>query len=87
MSNKYDRQDLIIIVNILDLVAILASIVYLGWSRRYFYKVSQSIDRGSVSQADFTLFISNIPKIEFAASSEIAQKAESTSREDLRNFL
>ena len=62
MSNKYDRQDLISIVNILDLVAIVASILYLGWSRRYFYKVSQNIDRGSVSQADFTLFISNIPK-------------------------
>jgi hypothetical protein len=63
ISNKYNRQDLINIVNILDLVAIIVSIAYFGFSRRYFYQVSQNIDRSSVSQGDFTLMINNISRI------------------------
>ncbi len=63
ISNKYDRQDLIAVVNILDFVAIIASIVYFGWGRRSFYKVSQNIDKNSITQADFTLLISNIPNV------------------------
>jgi hypothetical protein len=69
ISNKYDRQDLVGVVNILDLVSIVVSIVYFGWSRRYFYKVSQNIDRSSVSQGDFTILVSNIPRIEYPESS------------------
>lgn len=51
------------VVNVLNLVAILASIAYLGWSRRLFYHISQIIDEFSPSQHDFTLFFTNLPDI------------------------
>jgi hypothetical protein len=61
MANKYGQDQWIMIVDILNLVGIVLTIFFFAYNRRRQYKLSSLIDSETQNEADYTIFVSNIP--------------------------
>lgn len=70
--NKYrsDRHDLIIALDVLNLVTIILSIPFFLAYRRMQYKLYDEIDAVKQTEDDYTLFIENIPILNFPDRAE-----------------
>lgn len=75
MANKYGQDQWILIVDILNLVGIVMTILFFMYNRRRLYKLSALIDIETQSESDFTIFVSNIPLLEFPKKGEQTKKA------------
>jgi hypothetical protein len=88
MSNKIDRQDLINIVDLLNLVVIVLSLVFFICVRRSQYRMYSLIDEDAQTEADYTLMISNVPILDFPKKGEeSAHKLEFYYRKHLEEYF
>jgi hypothetical protein len=75
MANKYGQDQWIMIVDILNLVGIVLTIFFFAYNRRRQYKLSSLIDSETQNEADYTIFVSNIPLLEFPKKGEQNKKS------------
>ncbi len=76
MSNKYGQDKWIMIVDILNLVGIVLTILFFAYNRRRQYNLNSLIDCETQNEADYTLFVSNIPLLEFPKKGEHIKKSD-----------